>query len=87
MDGLAVVLDFSGASAWDVFPSQAMETTVLPALQQHNVSIVRVYEALASRADLHAGVTLTDCTHFGSDAVFYMNAQVLKGMVAMLSPP
>ena len=70
------------ARSWDIFPSQAMDKLVAPMLEQHNVSVVKVYNALASRADLHAGRNNPDCTHFGSDALLYLNEQVLKAIVS-----
>lgn len=61
-----------------------MEMVVQPALQQARVITARVYEALASRADLHAGLgEPRDCTHFGPDALLFMNEQVLRAIVKM----
>lgn len=79
-------LDTENASAWDVFPSHAMDDVVFPLLQHHRVPICRVYDALAVRDDLHAGLLPPDCTHFGPDALLYMNAQVLKSLVSNLEP-
>lgn len=72
------VESLSNATMWDVYPAQAMDMAVLPLLQQHRVPVARVYSALAARADLHAGLMAPDCTHFGIDALMYLNEEVMK---------
>mmetsp|Transcript_15024 Transcript_15024/g.28262 ORF Transcript_15024/g.28262 Transcript_15024/m.28262 type:complete len:215 (-) Transcript_15024:172-816(-) len=76
-----VTADAKNTSSWDVFPAQAMDEVVLPLLREYRVPVIRVYEALAARGDLHAGFRPPDCTHFGPDALLYLNAQVLKAIV------
>lgn len=58
---------------WDLFPSEFVETSAVPLIQEHNVKICHVYNALAARPDLHAGRKYPDCTHFGVDALLYLN--------------
>ena len=55
-----------------------MEETVAPLLKKYHIKTAYVYNALAARADLHAGLVPLDCTHFGTDALIYLNEQVLK---------
>jgi hypothetical protein len=74
----AILASSSNATFWDIFPAQAMEITAEPILREHGIRIIRVYNALASRSDLHAGLRPPDCTHFGIDALLYMSEQVVK---------
>jgi hypothetical protein len=61
-----------------------LEQAVTPLLAGRSVPVARVYEALAMRADLHAGAVPPDCTHFGVDALLFMNEVVLETITALL---
>ena len=68
-----------------MFPAEAVEASVAALLKEHDVPISYVYRALAARHDLHGGSKPPDCTHFGLDGVLYLNEQVFKTAVEVVS--
>ncbi len=77
---------FSASSNETILPASTVEDTVAPLMKEHNIPVVHVYDALAAREDFHEGKgSPADCTHFGVDALLYMNEQVLKNIVSIIS--
>lgn len=66
---------------WNMQPNSVVEDVVATVLKPFGIPISFVYSALAVRSDLHSGGRKVDCTHFGQDALLFMNEAVLKTAV------